>query len=188
MNDEEIWKRFKAGDKAALREIYDRELAYMLQYALRFSRNESLIQDCVHDLFVEICKNRSGIGMTTAIRPYLLVSLRRKVLKQLQKGQKSEAISEGVDFGKESGIEEQIIQGEKTLAQSTKLKAALNQLSSRQKEAIFLKYYEELDYEQVAETMNINYQSVRNLIFSGMKKLREILVLILGLLIFFEKI
>ena len=64
----------------------------------------------------------------------------------------------------------------------------MQQLSSRQREAIFLKFYEEMDYQEVAAAMDINYQSVRNLIFNGIKKLRDILVAILAFLIFFQKL
>ena len=86
MKDQELWSKLKAGDKHSLREIYDLHLEYLLQYALRFSRNEDLIQDCIHDLFVEIWNRRESLGETNAIRPYLIVSLRRKLIRQLKKG------------------------------------------------------------------------------------------------------
>jgi RNA polymerase sigma factor (sigma-70 family) len=124
--------------------------------------------------------------MTTAIRPYLLVCLRRKVLKQIGKEQKSEALSDFGEYGNEEAAEALLIQGEQAAFQTQKLQAAMAQLSDRQREAIFLKYYEELEYQEVAEMMNINYQSVRNLIFSGIKKMREILAIILFILIFFD--
>ena len=188
MKDRELWSKLKAGDKKSLREIYDLHLEYLLQYALRFSRNEDLIQDCIHDLFVEIWNRRESLGETNAIRPYLIVSLRRKLIRQLKKGQQQEEISEVADFGLEEGVESLLIKGEESSLQAEKLKNAMQQLSSRQREAIFLKFYEEMDYQEVAAAMDINYQSVRNLIFNGIKKLRDILVAILAFLIFFQKL
>ncbi len=44
-------------------------------------------------------------------------------------------------------------------------------LSNRQKEAVFLKYYNQMSYEDICDIMNINYQSVRNLISTALKKL-----------------
>jgi len=184
MNDQDLWKRLKSGEKSALREIYDLQLEYMMQYALRFCKDEAVIQDCIHDLFIEIWNKRESIGMTNAIRPYLLVSLRRKLLKLVQQGQKSEGISAFGNYGEEEGAEVLLIKGEEAAHQSKKLQAALSQLSDRQREAIFLKYYEEMDYQQVAEIMNINYQSVRNLIFNGIKKMREILVSLILFMIY----
>ncbi|MEM6799920.1 MAG: sigma-70 family RNA polymerase sigma factor [Bacteroidota bacterium] len=188
MTDQQLWHKLKEGDKQALRKIYDLQLEYLLQYALRLTRNEELIQDCIHDLFIEIWNRRDSLSETTAIRPYLIVALRRKLIRHLQKGQKSEELDRQGEIGWEEGVEDLLIQGEQTALQSQKLKSAMEQLSSRQKEAIFLKYYEEMDYKEVAEAMDINYQSVRNLIFNGIKKLRDILVSILILLTFFSKL
>lgn len=188
IKDQELWRKLKGGDKNSLREIYDLQVEYLLQYSLRISRDEALIQDCIHDLFIEIWNRREKLSETTAIRPYLIVALRRKLIKHLQKENKTEELSDHLDFDLVAGAEEMLIQGEAALQQKEKIKAAMDQLSQRQREAIFLKYYEEMDYQEVADAMNINYQSVRNLIFKGMKKLREILVMIIWAIIFFDQI
>lgn len=188
MTDQQLWHKLKEGDKQALRKIYDLQLEYLLQYALRLTRNEELIQDCIHDLFVEIWNRREKLSETNAIRPYLIVSLRRKLIRHLQKEQKSEELDSLNEFGWEEGVEDLLIQGEESALQSQKLENAMQKLSSRQREAIFLKFYEEMDYQEVAAAMDINYQSVRNLIFNGIKKLRDNLLTILVFLIFFLKL
>jgi len=43
----------------------------------------------------------------------------------------------------------------------------LDQLSPRQRKAIILYYIEEKKYEDICAIMNMNYQSVRNLIHRG---------------------
>jgi RNA polymerase sigma factor (sigma-70 family) len=55
------------------------------------------------------------------------------------------------------------------------INGALSQLSSRQKEAIFLKYNFGLDYEEVSKVLNINYQSARNLIHRGISRIRKVI-------------
>jgi RNA polymerase sigma-70 factor (ECF subfamily) len=52
---------------------------------------------------------------------------------------------------------------------------ALDQLSNRQKEIIYLKFYQELNYEEVSEIMNINYQAARNLLYQSIKSLKKLL-------------
>ena len=52
---------------------------------------------------------------------------------------------------------------------------ALAQLSNRQKEIIYLKYYQELSYDEVSEIMNINYQVARNLLYQSIKSLKKLL-------------
>ncbi len=50
---------------------------------------------------------------------------------------------------------------------------ALNLLPARQREAVYLRYYEELSYKEVASIMGVNYQSVVNLLFKAMTALRK---------------
>jgi RNA polymerase sigma-70 factor (ECF subfamily) len=59
---------------------------------------------------------------------------------------------------------------------------ALGRLSNRQREIIYLKYYQNLSYEEVSEIMNINYQVARNLLYQAIKSLKSLLT---GVMIFF---
>ena len=54
------------------------------------------------------------------------------------------------------------------------VKHLLAQLSPRQREALILYYIEERKYEDICQIMNMNYQSVRNLMHRGLSKLKTI--------------
>jgi RNA polymerase sigma-70 factor (ECF subfamily) len=79
-------------------------------------------------------------------------------------------------------VEDIMIHDEVDKDKKAKLQEAFKVLSSRQREAIFLKYYQEMSYEQICEVMDINYQSVRNLISKGIIELKRIIGLIIMLL------
>ena len=81
--DSILWQKLKTGDKWALEQIYAAHAAVLLKYGRRFSADGQLVEDCVQDLFIELWKNREGLGDTDSIRKYLLVSLRRKVIRAL---------------------------------------------------------------------------------------------------------
>lgn len=188
MTDKQLWQRLKDGNEEALERIYREHVDALLRYGYQFSTDVSLIEDCVHDLFVELWRNRQGLGNNDSIRPYLLVALRRKVIKQVHRQQKTrgDGDSQEIDFIPVPAIDESIIGEEIAAAQSVRLKAAMEQLSKRQREALYLKYYEGMSYEQICEALGINYQSVRNLVFAGIKALRDYLtVLWLFILQFF---
>ena len=51
----------------------------------------------------------------------------------------------------------------------------MNALSPRQREIIYLRYFNDLSYEQICELMNINYQTARSQIYSSLKQLRMLL-------------
>jgi hypothetical protein len=82
----------------------------------------------------------------------------------IQKGKKvkitdfSEEIITDIQFTKEELITNQETESYK----KKNIEVLLNKLPKRQKEAIYLKYYSELKTAEIAEIMNINYQSVVN--------------------------
>lgn len=172
--DAELWKRFKAGEKSALKNIYSDHIEALLQYGYRFCQDRSVIEDCIHDLFIYLWSNRSTIGETDTIRSYLLVALRRRIYRSLSSGIETShesAAQESPDFA--LNIEHQIIGKETDTQHRQELEKALTGLSARQREAIYLKFYKNQSYEDICRIMEINYQSARNLVFTGIQALRK---------------
>lgn len=175
MSDITLWKQLKDGEKSALELIYRTYAAQLLKYGRKFSKNDQLIEDCVQDLFIELWRNREGVSMTDSIKPYLLLSLRRKVIRQLDKSKKTVSDKEPteLDFETEISIDHTLIEQEISSERATQLKTAMENLSKRQKEVIYLKYITGLDYEDISEVMNLNYQSARNLVSSALRALKK---------------
>ena len=69
--------------------------------------------------------------------------------------------------------EEVITSQETAVFKNRNLSQLLNKLPSRQREAIFLKYYSGLKAKEISEIMGINYQSVINTLFKAIKSLKE---------------
>lgn len=184
MEDKQLWQQLKNGREDALERIYREHVDALLRYGYQFTTDVNLIEDCVHDLFVNLWRNREGLGPNDSIRPYLLVALRRRVIRQLKKGQKTQYASDAgsMDFAAVPAIDEAIIGREISKEQAAQIKAAMAKLSKRQREALYLKYFEGLSYDEICEALGINYQSVRNLVFAGIKALRKYMTVLVTLL------
>ena len=156
----------------------------MLRYGYAFDRDTSLIEDCVHELFIELWQKRDRIGDTTSIKNYLLVSIKRKIWsKQKAKKRKKFEVLENdqfIDF--DLNIEAKMIEGERMSEQMRLLLGSVDQLSSRQREIIYLKYHEDLDYEGICEVMDMSYQSARNLLSTALGRLKKLMLGILFLI------
>jgi RNA polymerase sigma factor (sigma-70 family) len=70
-------------------------------------------------------------------------------------------------------IEHQLIESELEQKKAKLLTKALKKLSVRQKEAIYLRYTNELEYEEIAEIMKMSIEGARNLIYRAIKSLRR---------------
>ena len=175
MQDLQLWQQLKAGEKNALAQIYEDHAAKLLKYGYKFADNEQLVEDCLQDLFVELWKNRAGLSDTDSIQRYLFVALRRKVIRQVDRIKKKIHSEEPQEyqFDVDLSIDDRLIAQETAEEQVQLLKKAVEGLSSRQKEVIYLKYYAEMDYQDISEVMDINYQSVRNLVFNALKSLKK---------------
>ncbi len=181
MSDVILWKQLKDGNKSALERIYSTHISGLLKYGRKFSRNDQVIEDCIQDLFIELWKNRAGLSMTDSIQRYLLVALRRKIIRQLDRSKKwvSDTEPTELDFKVEIAVDEELIAAELSAERAAQVKAAMHNLSKRQKEVIYLKYASGLDYEDIGEIMGLNYQSVRNLVSGALKKLRGSLLTVI---------
>ncbi|MCO6487275.1 MAG: sigma-70 family RNA polymerase sigma factor [Phaeodactylibacter sp.] len=178
MSEALLWSQLREGRKAALEALYRAHAPVLLQYGGKFSADRQLVEDCVQDLFVDLWQRRAQLSEVSSVQSYLLVAMRRRVVRQLGRQQKRETAEEPEEqqFDCEIAIDEQIAARELSKEQHLKLKEALQQLSPRQKEAIYLKYQLGMDYEDIGQAMDISYQSVRNLAHSALSRLRELLI------------
>lgn len=186
MSDKQIWGKFKSGDREAFSQIFHEHIKVLYTYGNKFTRDTQLVEDSVQDLFFEIWQKRENLGETDSIRRYLLGSLRRKIIRQDQRAKKyisDQVEMDTYDFQVEFTFETLLIEKEISEENQQKISLALNKLSKRQKEAIYLKFYAEMDYQQIAKIMQLNYQSVRNLVHTSLKKLRQILAMVIILLL-----
>jgi len=186
MTDILLWQQLKSGQQSAYEAIYRGHADYLIHYGYRITSSEEIVEDAVHDLFVEIWKNRQTIGSTDNIRAYLTVSLRRKVIKALQKIQKTtiDKTPEEVDFSAELAIDEVIIASEQSAEWGAKLKSAMSKLSNRQREVLYMKYYSQMSNYEISEALEINNQSVRNLLHRSLEKLKQLFFWMILLLFF----
>ena len=176
MSEKKLWNQLKAGDKVALETIYRTYFKDLYSYGKKFAKDTSVIEDCIQELFIELWSKRQNLSETDQIKPYLYVSIRRKILGQVKKGRNRTGIElQEYHFDAELSIEHILIQNEDNLEQKRYIETAFEQLSDRQKEILYLKYYAQMDYDAISEIMDMNYQSARNLVSRAIAKLSKVL-------------
>jgi RNA polymerase sigma factor (sigma-70 family) len=179
-DESQVWKEFKNGSKEAFFRIYINYVNVLYNYGRKIINEKDLVEDCIQDLFLEIWESREKLSDTNSIKYYLLKALRIKIFKELNKRNKyldKNALPENYDFNIVFSFEVELINEELSVEQKEKLSKVLEKLSQRQKEAVFLRYFDDLEYDEIASVMAINYQSVHNLIHRAIKILRENLVI-----------
>lgn len=190
MEDEKIWESFKSGNREVFEQIFREHIRVLYKYGSRFTHDPGLVEDCIQDLFLDLWNKRQSLGTTDSIKRYLLGSLRRRIIRRLQHKSYTNSPTEleNYDFQLELNAEEERIEMESGQAQQKSLKEAMKQLTQRQREVIYLKYFQEMSYDEIALVMDISYQSARNLVHAALKLMKQYVHIIKVLFfIFFDK-
>lgn len=85
--DADLWAEFKAGNEMAFSALYERYIVALFNYGEIITADKELIEDSIHDLFVELWKNRNSIAQVESIRYYLYKALKRKIVRNLEKSE-----------------------------------------------------------------------------------------------------
>ncbi|WP_300939222.1 RNA polymerase sigma factor [Bacteroides acidifaciens] len=172
---EALFASFQAGNMTAFSQLYDSHINILFNYGLKLTIDKELLQDCIHDVFVKLYTKRTELGAIDNVRSYLFISLKNKLCDELRKRMyMSDTSIEEVNLPTPTDVEDDYMENEQRKNEFSLIKRLLNQLSPRQREALTLYYIEEKKYEDICEIMNMNYQSVRNLMHRGLSKLRTL--------------
>ena len=184
--EQTLWKDMISGNKKSFEDLYKQYFQALINYGFRITKNENLIEDAVQELFISIWNNRTNLSEVNEVKFYLFRSLKNKILRQLEKDvfDKSEDIDVYLDFLNSISEEQKKIDSEQFDANLDTLQRAIAHLPIRQQEVINLKYYHDFTLEEIAKLMDVNKQSVSNLLFRSYAILRKLLKN-LTILIFF---
>jgi len=160
--DARLWKRLKNGEQEALSQIFDQHILLLYSYGHKFTPDRELVEDCIQDLFAEVWEKKERLSDTDSIKFYLFKGLRRRIIRKLNESKmwtQRDLQPDPICFSHE----DRIILNQLNQVQIKQLNLALAHLSKRQKEVIYLKFYNRFTYDEIAEVMDINMRTVYNL-------------------------
>ncbi len=173
-DDQQLWGKLKSGDRKAFDQIYRTYSTALYRYGYKFSKDTTLLEDCIHDLFIYLWKHREGLSDTTAITPYLFTSFRDRIIKSLKKRQKTK-LGEKEEMKNHFDLElskaQSIVQEESIIENKQMLNETFTQLSPREKEAVYLKYNNQFTSAEICKIMNISNQSFSNVLAAAIEKM-----------------
>lgn len=172
----ELWNSFRSGNRESLNVIFEKYVGLLYAYGRNMTRDQGLISDCIQDIFVELWVKRETVtAHINSIRYYLIKSVRRRILRRLYTDRRivGQSIPENYSEEVEFQIEYNLIQDQNSRELSQQLKISIATLSKGQQEAIYLKFNENMTYEEIASVMNTNVKAVYNLVGKSIISLRK---------------
>lgn len=175
---DQLWSSLCKGNREALDQLFRFFYKPLLNYGLKIKSDREIVKDSIQELFLMLWKKHASISQAKSVDVYLLLSLRRILLRKVKK-QTAQSIRDRQyledDFTISFSIEEIIIDEELKKEKQCQMLKALNSLNGRQKESLFLRYYHGLSNQEIADVMGINHQSVRNNLSRALQSLRAVI-------------
>lgn len=153
---------------AALFKLYYPELK---AYGLKISGSTEIAQEGIQQLFLKIWEKKQRLNTVQNPKAYLLKAYRSTLLDLLSSEKKRNAQLTDLSF--QLTYQEFSSFQDSSTNESLPIYQLVNQLSDKQREIIFLKFYNDLSYQEIAEIVGINYQTVRNYMVKAIGVLRK---------------
>lgn len=168
------WKLFLEGNDEAYSWLYTHYIQLLYQYGLQITPNTEVIKDCIQDIFVKIYRNRKKLSIPQSVKTYLLISLRNSIYNVFSQERIQEAYLFNFHQMEHTDVvENSFLSEEEQREQRNEIERILSVLTPRQREIIYYRFIEEMDYDEICQIMELNYQSAYNLLQRSLQKIRE---------------
>lgn len=181
--EKECWTNIGSGDKKAYSEVYVFYYKKLYNYGRKFTDDIAMIEDSIDEVFIMIWNIRQNLYKISSPQSYIFSSFRNNMFKKIKTLKKTQFYEIIPDVEIEFSTDIIIIKKETDVALQHQLKKALQQLTSRQREAVFLRFYEELSYIEIAGIMNISVKASYKIMARALHELKEILSIPMFLLL-----
>lgn len=175
--DAELWQGLRNSNRDSLEKLYKRHFPLLLRYGNKICYSPDLAKDCLQDLFFQLWVKREKLQEVKSVRYYLMKWLKRDLVRHITRkktgqqhvhldGDDSEVViqADAEDFFETS---------EHNSLKADLLRQVLAQLSNKEREVIYLRFFMQLPYDEISLIMNVGYQVVMNYMHRAMKTLRE---------------
>lgn len=173
--DIQLWLAYREGDRDALGSLVEYYYRTLIRYGLRFGVDQYVVEDCIQNIFLNLWKNRLRISATPSVKLYLFKALRNAIMHYRHYQQRFSHFEEAeweLSFPDHFNAETYLVGKETFAAIISQLQTQLAALPKREREAIYLRYYENMEVHEIAEIMGVSRQSVSNFLQKALIKLR----------------
>ena len=176
-----LWNSFLNGNEKSFEKVYLYFVDKLFAYGTKFTEDLGLIQDTIQDVFLTLHQQgRKQQGSIHSLKAYIFVAFRNNLLRAIKKKKTMTTSSDDLakdrsEFLIQYSIETSIIENDQSRETKNQLKNAIQKLTAKQSEIIFLRFEQDLDYSEIAATLNISIESCRKLFYRSINTLRAIL-------------
>ena len=179
MTDEELIQNFYEGNREALSMIFERHKEGVFNFAQRMVNNRADAEDAVSDAFGRLCDGTNRFIPNASFKTWFYTIVRNACIDKIRGRKKWASMwfaktgtneTQEMDFPDQAASAAQTLQNKKA-AQC--VRDAITKLPVDQREAIILREYNELSYEEIAQILKCSLANVKVLIYRARVQLKD---------------
>jgi RNA polymerase sigma-70 factor (ECF subfamily) len=176
--DAELMLRVRDGDNASFASLLSRHRGPVIQFMFRMVQDRAIAEELAQEVFLRVYRSRATYEVTAKFTTWLFRIATHLALNWIR-DRKSERGQESLDQESPEGAMRQVSDRRPSVEQrmvfEAKLKEirrAIDMLPAKQRAAVLMHKYEEMDYNQIAAALNCSESAIKSLLFRAYESLR----------------
>jgi RNA polymerase sigma factor (sigma-70 family) len=166
------WENIAAGDRNTYSEAYLMFYERFYNYGSLLTDDITLVEDSIQEVLLYLWTDREKLRSISNPDGYFYSLFRRALVKKVKSSVRQVALEKG-EWEPEFSADSIIIKKEASQELQQKMKAAIDSLTPRQREAIYLRFYEGLSYEEVGTTLDISVKATYKIVARALLNLKD---------------
>jgi len=176
--DAELMLRVKGGDGASFGVLLDKHRSSVVHFLFRMVQNQAVAEELAQEVFLRVYRSRATYEPTAKFTTWLFRIATHLALNALRDG-KRERGQERLDedssqlparqvSDKRPNVEQDLLYQ----ARLSEIRQAIAQLPEKQRAAVLMHKYQEMEYSQIANVLSCSESAVKSLLFRAYEALR----------------
>jgi RNA polymerase sigma-70 factor, ECF subfamily len=176
--DAELMLRVRGGDQVSFAALLARHRGPVIHFLIRMVQSQPVAEELAQEVFLRVYRSRSTYEPTAKFTTWLFRIATHLALNWIRDG-KHEKLQESLNDETSNGTGRQVADRGKTVeekllyeAKLREVREAIEELPSKQRAAVLMHKYEEMEYSQIAGVLNCSESAVKSLLFRAYQSLR----------------
>lgn len=176
--DAELMLRVKEGDGASFGILLDKHRSPVVHFLFRMVQNQAVAEELAQEVFLRVYRSRSTYEPTAKFTTWLFRIATHLALNALRDG-KNERLQERLDDDAGDRPVRQVSDRKPSVEQAmvhqakmAEIRRAIAGLPEKQRAAVLMHKYEEMEYSQIAKVLGCSESAVKSLLFRAYETLR----------------
>jgi RNA polymerase sigma-70 factor (ECF subfamily) len=176
--DAQLMLRVKEGDAASFALLLERHRAPVIHFLYRMVQNQAVAEELAQEAFLRVYRARTSYEPTAKFTTWLFRIATHLALNCLRDG-RFQRFHESLDEEGEQAASREIADRRLTIEQTLldrarleEVRRAIAALPDKQRAAVLMHKYQEMEYSQIARVLNCSEPAVKSLLFRAYETLR----------------